>query len=145
EIDKRICDFTAAVVSYPGGVPFHVAHQAFQVVAGAGNAHHSQCRTLPGLAWLHLRNRNVEVRPQPILDAAHHLAFVFERVRAFNADLEREIRNHFPSHLHDVPVTDFSQGEISSGTTVRFVLYEGFGRYPLGHEVLDDIPDFDIA
>src|SRR5271157_3321752 len=47
--------------------------------------------------------------------------------------------------LHDVPETAFLRREISSGTTVRFVLYEGFGRYPLGNEVLNDISDLDVA
>src|SRR5208337_318993 len=47
--------------------------------------------------------------------------------------------------LHDVPETAFSRREISSGTTVRFVLYEGFGRNPLGNEVLNDISDLDVA
>src|SRR5450756_463824 len=62
------------------------------------NANHAQGGALPGLARVDLGYGDVEVGPQPVLHAAHHLPLVFERVRAFNADLEREIRNHSPSY-----------------------------------------------
>src|SRR5208283_563611 len=144
EIDKRIRDVAARVIRKPHGVLFDVVHQPFKVVTRIGNANHADGRALPRLAGLHLGNGNVEVRPQSVLNAAHYLAFVLDGMRAFNANLEPEIRNH------DLSCCATSRNRLllrrnRPGTIVCCVLYEGFGRYFLGDEVLDDISYLDVA
>src|ERR1039457_2809793 len=76
------------------------------------NANHAQGGALPGLARVDLGYGDVEVGPQPVLHAAHHLPLVFERMRAFNANLEREIGNHSPSYAHRPGHRGSSHGRI---------------------------------
>ena len=58
---------------------------------------HAQGGALPGVAGIDLGHRDVEVGAQAVFHAAHHLPLVFQRVRAFNANLQREIRDHVSS------------------------------------------------
>ena len=93
---------------------------------------------------VNLGDGNVEVRPQSVFDAAYHLTFVFEGLRAFNANLEREIPDH-PCLVLNVQRTAFSHREMVFGGQLVLFLNEGFRRYALGNEILDDVPNLDVA
>jgi hypothetical protein len=102
KIHERVADLGAVIVGDPGDVAFHVFHQSIQIIAGIGDADHSDSGPVPQAAGFDFRGRNVEMRPQPVFDAAHYLPFVFERLRRFNAQLDGEKGNHADSFWFQV-------------------------------------------
>src|SRR5512146_2916077 len=87
-VQKRIHHLCSCVVCHAGGLTLHVAHQAFEIIAGIRDADHAQRGSLPQVGCVNLRHRDVERIAQAIFDTAHHLALVFERVRGLNTKFE---------------------------------------------------------
>src|SRR5690348_10707760 len=62
----------------------------------AGNGDHADSRSLPQFLMSKFGDGDIEMRTQAILQAAQHLARVFQRLRVCNVNLERQETNrHF--------------------------------------------------
>ncbi len=82
------------VIGDPRGMALHVFHQSVQIAARVGDTDHSDRGAIPQAAGIDLSDRDVEMRPQPVFEAADYSAFVFERLRRFNAQLDGEKGDH---------------------------------------------------
>src|SRR5580658_2315076 len=94
KVQKRIRDLAAGVIGRSHGMPLDVPHQPFEIVARIGDADYTDCCPLPGFARVKFCHGHVEMIAQAVLNAAHHLTLVFQRMGALDANLEREIRDH---------------------------------------------------
>jgi hypothetical protein len=101
DLYKRIDDIGAVVVGNAHRGPLNLLHEASEIVARAGDADDAKRRALPKIALFELRDRYVEAAAQLVFQTAQHLALVFERMRALNAELEGERGNgHVQMLMH---------------------------------------------
>jgi hypothetical protein len=90
EFQVRINDFGAVIIGNPGGLPFHILHQAVEVVAGTGDADDAEAGLIPERCGLEFGNRDVEAGSEAVFEAADYLPPVFQGLRRFDAEFEGE-------------------------------------------------------
>src|SRR5262249_12323676 len=90
-IQKRVHHLCSSVVRQANDLAFHVAHEAFEIITGIGDAHYAQRGTLPEIGALDLSHRDIERIAKAVFDAAQDLALVLERVRGLDAKFKSEI------------------------------------------------------
>jgi hypothetical protein len=93
----RIGDFRPAIVGDTRSLAFHVFHQSIEIITGGGDADNAYGGAVPQLCSIQLGDRNIKAGAQAVLEAADHLATVFEGMRSFDAELEGEESDQFPS------------------------------------------------
>src|SRR5690348_18207143 len=70
----------------------------------AGNRDHADSRSLPQFLMSKFGDGDIEMRTQAIFQAAQHLALVFQRLRVFNVNFERqETDRHFRTKKAGMP------------------------------------------
>ena len=85
---------------------------------------------------------HVEVRAQPVFQAAHHLPLVFEGLRGFDVQFEGEKSDHCSRQSSVVSRQLILKTDDRRLTTA---LRDCFGRDFLGHEGFDYVADLDVA
>ena len=80
--DCRTADVVRRLILY-------AAQHLFGVDVVAGYRDRRQRGPLPQVLMIDLRHRDVELMAQPVLQAGHYVAFLFERMRAFQPQLQR--------------------------------------------------------
>src|ERR1700759_2081870 len=73
---------------------FHVMHQSFEIRTRRRDTYDAKRGALPCVAGINLRHRDIEMRPQAILYAAHYMTLVFQRMGSFDANLKGEVSDH---------------------------------------------------
>ena len=91
---EGIRNLGTCIVGHSSGLALHAGHQAIEVALRVGDADYAQRGALPQVRMVEFGDRHVEGRAQAVLQAAHHLALVFERLRVFDAQFQGEKSNH---------------------------------------------------
>src|SRR5580692_136188 len=116
KIQKGIRHLAAGVIRHPYRVTFNVAHESIEIIARIGDADYANRGSLPGLARVNFRHRDIEVIAQAVFHAAHHLPLVLQGVRAFDANLQHEIRDHMSLGCKTSRIPGPLERGFSSGT-----------------------------
>lgn len=93
EFHERVCNFRPVIIRDFHGGPLHVPHQSIEVIAGIGDADNANRGPVPQFASVQFGDRNIEAPAQLVFQAAYHLTPVFQRLRSFNVQFEREKGN----------------------------------------------------
>lgn len=104
------------------------------------NADDANGGAIPQFCPIKFGNGNVETRAQLVFQAAHDLAAIFERLRCFDVEFERE-----ESDGHEAGRWSLVVGKTRRLTTNDGLLCHYFSRHARRRERLDDVADFDIA
>src|SRR5208337_3098982 len=94
KLHKRVSNFGPRVVGDAHGLAFYVFHQAVEVIAGVGDADHSDGGLIPEKARFEFGDGDIEGRAKTVLEAARDLTLVLEGVRGFDAKFEGEESDH---------------------------------------------------
>src|SRR5215469_15148324 len=106
-VQERVHHLSAGVVGQLCGFALHVAHQALEVIAGIGDAHHSDRSPLPQVGAVDLSHGDIKRVAEAIFDTAQDLALVLERMRSFDAQLQSEVSD---GHVPDKKLTADRRG-----------------------------------
>ena len=90
---EGVGEFGAEFVDHAAGAALDLFNEAVQVVARAGDGDDADGGGLPGDRIIHLCNGDVEALLQLILERAHHLTPVLERLGVLDSDFESQMRD----------------------------------------------------
>ena len=93
EVDEAVGDLSTMVVGNASGGGLDLFHQAAEVVSRGGDGDHAESRRLPEVGGIDLGDGDVEAGAETVLEAAQNLTAVLERLCAFNAEFEGEVRD----------------------------------------------------
>ena len=91
---KGIGDLCAVVVGDSCRRALNILHQAVEVVARVRNADDADGGAIPEFSGIKFGDRHVETGAQPIFQATHDLAPVFNGLGSFDVEFERKESDH---------------------------------------------------
>jgi hypothetical protein len=93
-LHERIGNVRAMIVGDARRGTLHILHQPIKIIAGTGDADHADGCAVPQFCRIEFGDRNVKTGAQPVFQAAHNLAPIFDRLCRFDVEFEGEKSDH---------------------------------------------------
>jgi len=94
ELYKRIGNLGTVIIGDAGRCHFYLLHLTVEIVARVRDADYADRGAIPEFGAVKLGNGDVEAGAQAIFQAADDLAPVFDGLRGFDVEFEREESDH---------------------------------------------------